>query len=81
MAVAIKHNLDDDVDNLKIAIEHLLSIKKDDLTSDPNPSKLYYGANSSFKPKNIDGKPEDRTRDNGLKELHEIYDKLSLDTI
>ena len=72
MSVALKYNLIEDINNLKKGIKHILSINKDDLSTDPNPFKLTYGKKSKHKPKNIDGILEDRTRNNGLKELKNI---------
>ena len=69
MTVAIKHHLIDDINNLKLAIIHLLSINKNTLLSDSNPLKLTYGSSSVYKPLTIDKIAENRTRDNGLNEL------------
>ena len=69
MSVAIKYNLVDDITNLKTAIKHLLSININELYADSNQLNPTYGASSTFKPKNIHDKPENRTRDSGLMEL------------
>jgi len=69
MSVAIKYNLVDDITNLKTAIKHLLSININELYADPNQMNPTYGASSTFKPKNINDKLENRTRNNGLMEL------------
>ena len=72
MTVAIKHHLIDDINNLRLAIIHLLSINKHALFSDPNPLNLTYGSDSAYHPLNIDGISENRTHNNGLNEL-KIY--------
>lgn len=76
IAVAMKYGLTDDIENLKPAIQHLLLIDKNKLQDDPNPTNPQYGIHSKFKPKNINGIAENRTRDNGLNQLKALMSSL-----
>lgn len=67
LSVALKYNLKEDIDNLKQAANKLLSINKNELL-DTNT----YNKSSTYKPKNINGILEDRTRDNGLADLQNM---------
>lgn len=69
--VAIRYNLTEDINNLIVAAQHLLSINKNRLDDDPNKPN-YYGRSSKFLPKTFDGYSEDRTRDNGLENLRKL---------
>lgn len=75
LAVADKYNLEKDKAHLKIAAQKILDI---DATNKLLQGQSPYLHDSTYQPKNIALKPEDRTKGNGIAELKAVLKKPQL---
>jgi hypothetical protein len=69
LAVAQKYNLQEDLPPLRRAAEKLLAIHATGRLVDGHSP---YGIHSTYAPKDLEGKPEDRTKEKGVQALRDL---------